>query len=408
VIEPRHRSPLRRATASCGALAVLIVGLWFGGHPSWLPAPIRDVFVSKTADDRLVQTTLNLIGKNYYRPVNTTTLLNTGLEAAVSSLKDPYSHYYPPALYRSFENETNSQVTGIGVSVAAEPVDDGIEIEEVFQDSPAARAKLQHGDIITAVDGTSLAGKTVTQGSKLIQGNAGTQVKLTIERDGHQRTLSLTRENVTIPVAASKLLHYGGKAIGYLEFTQFAQNSAQELRQQVAKMLKAGAQGLVLDLRDNPGGLLEQAVGVASIFIPAGTIVTTRGRNQPTTDYPALGNALAPKIPMVVLVDRGTASSAEIVTGALKDHDRAKVVGTRTYGKGVFQQIQPLPGGGALDITVGEYFTPNGENLAAGGVKGGVKEGKGIKPNVYVYDNPDDPGAQALKVAEKTVAAEIK
>jgi carboxyl-terminal processing protease len=404
VIDPRHRSPPRRAAATCAALVLLLIGVWFGGHPSWLPTPIRDAFVSKTADERLVQTTLDLIGKNYYRPVNTTSLLNTGLEAAVNSLKDPYSHYYPPALYRSFENETNPQVTGIGVAVAAEPVDGGIEIEEVFQGSPAAKARLQHGDIITAVNGKSLAGKTVTGGSKLIHGAAGTQVKLTIERDGHKRTVTITRQDVTVPVTSSELVHYDGKAIGYLQFTSFTENSAQELRQQVSKMLKAGAQGLVLDLRDNGGGLLEQAVGVASIFIPAGTIVTTRGRNQPTTVYSALGDALAPKIPMVVLVDRDTASSAEIVTGALKDHDRAKVVGTRTYGKGVFQEIQPLPGGGALDITVGEYFTPNGENLGAGG----VKEGKGIKPNVYVYDNPDDPSAHALKVAEATVAAEIK
>jgi carboxyl-terminal processing protease len=169
-------------------------------------------------------------------------------------------------------------------------------------------------------------------------------------------------------------------------------------------MLKDGAQGLVLDLRDNPGGLLLQAVGVASLFIPDGTIVTTRGRSQPTTVYTALGDAIAPKVPLVVLVNRGTASSAEIVTGALKDRGRAKVVGTNTYGKGVFQEIQPLPGGGALDITVGEYYTPDGQNLGAGG----VKEGKGITPNVYVYDNPDNPGSRALTVAEQTVSKEIK
>ncbi len=127
-------------------------------------------------------------------------------------------------------------------------------------------------------------------------------------------------------------------------------------------------------------------------------------RSQPTNTYLALGDAIAPKIPLVVLVDRGTASSAEIVGGALKDHGRAKVIGTHTYGKGVFQELMPLSGGGALDLTVGEYFTPNGHNLGAGG----VKEGKGIAPNVYVYDNPNDPSTRALKVAESTVAAEIR
>jgi carboxyl-terminal processing protease len=385
-------------------VVLLLVGVWFGGHPSWLPAPLRSAFVSKTADERLVQTTLDLIAKNYYRPVKTGKLLNTGLEAAVASLDDPYSHYYPPALYRSFQYETNPQVAGIGVQVAAEPVHGGIEVEEVFQGSPAAKAGLQHGDIITAVGSTSLAGKTVDHGSKLIRGRAGTAVRLTITHDGKTHSVTITRADVTVPVASSKLLHYNGKALGYLQFTQFTQGSADELRQQVQRMLKAGAQGLILDLRDNPGGLLEQAVGVASLFIKSGTIVTTRGRAQPTTVYTALGDAIAAKLPMVVLVDRGTASSAEIVTGALKDRGRAKVVGTHTYGKGVFQELMPLSGGGALDITVGEYYTPNGHNLGAGG----VKEGKGIKPNVYVYDNPNAPGSHALKIAEQTVAGEIK
>jgi carboxyl-terminal processing protease len=390
------------------AVVLLLIGVWFGGHPSWLPSPLRNAFVSKTADERLVQTTLDLISKDYYRRVDTGKLLNTGLEAAVASLDDPYSHYYPPALYRSFQYETNPQVAGIGVEVAAEPVHHGIEVEEVFQGSPAAKAGIRQGDIITAVGSKSLAGKTVDAGSKLIRGKAGTAVRLTISRSGNTRSVTITRADVTVPVAASKLLHYKGKALGYLQFTQFTEGSAEELDLQVQKMLKAGAKGLILDLRDNPGGLLEQAVGVASLFIKSGTIVTTRGRSQPTTVYTALGDAIAPTIPMVVVVDRGTASSAEIVTGALKDHDRAKVIGTRTYGKGVFQELMPLQGGGALDLTVGEYFTPNGHNLAAGGVAGGVKEGRGIKPNVYVYDNPAKPGTHALRVAEQTVAGEIK
>jgi carboxyl-terminal processing protease len=386
-----------------GAVLLLLIGVWFGGHPSWLPAPLRSAFVSKTSDERLVQTTLDLVAKDYYRKIDTKQLLNTGLEAAVASLNDPYSHYFPPALYTSFQQETNPQVAGIGVEVAVQPVDNGIEVEEVIQGSPAASAGLRHGDIIPAVGAKSLKGMTVAAGSKLIRGDVGTAAKLTVLRNGKSRTVTITRANVTVPVASSKLIDYHGKRLGYLNFTQFTEGSAAELRRQVQKMLKRHAQGLILDLRDNPGGLLAQAVGVASLFIKSGTIVTTRGRSQPTTVYTALGDAIATKIPMVVLVDRGTASSAEIVTGALKDRGRAKVIGTHTYGKGVFQELMPLAGGAALDLTVGEYFTPNGQNLGAGG----VKEGKGIKPNVYVYDNPNAPGTHALKVAESTVAAEI-
>ena len=401
-------SSLRRWLTALGLVALLLVGVWFGGHPSWLPAPFRSVFVSKTADERQVQAALDLLSNDYYRHVDTQKLLNTGLQAAVSSLGDPYSHYFPPAQYRSFQQQTNPQVAGIGVEPAADPVHGGLQIVEVIQGSPAASAGLLHGDIITAVGSKSLRGRSVDEDARLIRGAPGTKVRLTYLRKGKSHTVTITRANVSVPVAGSKLITYHGKKLGYLEFTQFSQNSASQLRQQLKRVLKQGAQGLILDLRDNPGGYLDQAVAVASLFIRSGTIVTTRGRSQPTTVYTALGDPVAPKTPMVVLVDRGTASSAEIVTGALKDRGRAKVVGTHTYGKGVYQQLFPLAGGAALDITVGEYFTPNGHNLAAGGVRGGVKEGSGIAPNVYVYDNPNAPGAHALKVAERTVAAEIR
>jgi carboxyl-terminal processing protease len=205
-------------------------------------------------------------------------------------------------------------------------------------------------------------------------------------------------------VASGKVVSYHGKKLGYLQFTSFTDGSGAELKQQVEKVLHAGAQGLILDLRENGGGLLNEAVNVASIFIPDGTIVSTAGRTQPRQVYIARGGAIPTSIPMVVLVDKNTASSAEIVTGALQDRHRALVVGTHTYGKGVFQEVEPLSNGGALDITVGEYFTPSGRNLGGGG----VKQGAGITPNVYAADNPRSLTDHALTVAERTVAAEIQ
>jgi carboxyl-terminal processing protease len=384
------------------ALVAVVVGLWFGGHPDWLPSPLRSVFVSQTTNERRVQEVLDLLSRDYYRRVDTRKLVNVGLQAAVASLNDPYSHYYPPSQYRSFLDETNPQVSGIGVSVAQTA--SGPEVTQVFPNSPAARAGLTRGDVITAVGSQSLRGRGLTYSSNLIKGRAGTAVKLTV-RQGHAlRHVRLVRADVRVPQSASKLLSYHGHRLGYVQYTAFTQGSAAGLRNQVKKMLQRGAQGLILDLRDNGGGLLEEAIKVASMFIPDGTIVTTRGRSQPTVVYTAVGHALAPKIPMVVLVNRDTASSAEIVTGALKDRGRAKVVGTNTYGKGVFQEIQNLPGGGALDITVGEYFTPNGQNLGGGG----VREGRGIQPNVFVPDNPAHPGAHALHVGERVLASEIR
>ena len=172
--------------------------------------------------------------------------------------------------------------------------------------------------------------------------------------------------------------------------------------QAVQQALKEGARGIVLDLRGNGGGLVEEAQLIASIFIPHGVIVTTSGRTQPRQTLTATGGAISPKIPAVVLVDANTASAAEIVTAALQDHRRATVVGSHTFGKGVFQEEEKLANGGALDITVGEYFTPNGRNLGGGG----VRQGAGVKPEVLVKSGLD--GAEGLKVALETLAAKVR
>src|SRR5205085_541257 len=197
---------------------------------------------------------------------------------------------------------------------------------------------------------------------------------------------------------------YHGAKVGYLQLTSFTHGAGNELRAQVHRVLKGGARALILDLRSNGGGLLNEAINVASIFIPDGTIVSTDGRAQPRQVYLAKRNAIATKQPMVVLVDRGTASAAEIVTAALQQRHRALVVGTRTYGKGVFQEVEPLPNGGALDFTVGEYFTPDGQNLGGGG----VRRGKGVAPNIHAIDNPRTHVDEALRKAEQAVAGKVR
>jgi carboxyl-terminal processing protease len=357
------------------------------------------VFVSQTTEERQVQDVMNLLASRYYRPVNTQRLVNAGLTAAVASLHDPYSHYFPPEEYQSFMDVTNGQEAGIGVEIFPESA--GLRIEEVFSGSPAARAGLVRGDLITRVGSTRVTASNEKRATALIRGTPGTDVTLTVLHRGHSRRVQITRANVAIPVAASAVMRFHGVRLGWLRFTSFTQGSAAALRAQVRRVLRHGARGLILDLRDNGGGLLAEAIKVASIFIPDGTIVTTRGRSQPTQVYTAIrGMAIPTSIPMAVLVDRGTASSAEIVTGALKDRHRATVVGTHTFGKGVFQEIQDVPGGGALDITVGEYFTPNGQNLGGGG----VREGAGLTPDVYVGGSGD----AALRVAERLVAAKVR
>jgi carboxyl-terminal processing protease len=383
------------------AVVVLLLGIWLGGHPSWLPSPLRSTFVDDR-NGRLVDEALSVLSREYYRPINKSQLVNKGLTAAVASLDDPYSHYFSPTDYRVFLNQSNPHLSGVGIDVLPDPR--GLRVADVFPNSPAARAGLVRGDVIVQVGSTPLANRSADFASRLIKGRAGTRVTLTVLSGHRRRVVSITRANLVVPVASGNLVSYRGLKIGDVRLTSFTDGSGSELRQQVKRMLDGGARALILDLRGNGGGLLDEAVNVASIFIPDGTIVSTDGRSQPRQVYVAKGNAIAPKIPMVVLVDRGTASAAEIVTGALKDRGRAKVVGTHTYGKGVFQEIQTLSNGGALDITVGEYFTPSGRNLGGGG----VREGVGIPPDVAVATRPHATGDSGLTAAERTVAAEVQ
>ena len=398
---PRSRRP-RVAALVLAAIVVLAVGLWFGGHPSWLPGPLRSAFTSQSSSEKLVNQVIGLLSKDYYRKIDRADLVNKGLAAAVASLGDPYSHYYDPSDYHSFQNETDPHLSGIGIDIEAKP--QGLLVQDVFAGSPAAKAGLTTGDLITHAGATSLANRSSKFSSSLIKGRAGTAVMLTIERGSHKRTVRVVRANVTVPVAAGKILRYKGSKLGYVDLTSFAQGSGDEVRAQVDRLRRQGAKALILDLRENGGGLLQEGVNVASIFIPDGTIVSTDGRSQPRQVYMAKGNAIATSIPLVVLVDHNTASAAEIVTGALQDRHRAKVVGTRTYGKGVFQEIQPLSNGGALDFTIGEYFTPSGHNLGGGG----VRRGAGITPNISADTAPHAHTDTALTVAEKTVAAELR
>ena len=259
-------------------------------------------------------------------------------------------------------------------------------------------AGLRDGDVIVQAHGTSLIGHDETFAGDRIRGPAGSYVALVVRRGPRRLTVRVKRTDITLPVASSRLLNYHGRKLGYVELEQFSQNAGNEVRQQVDAMRRQGAQAIILDLRDNGGGLVAQAVATASIFIPNGTIVSTAGRAVPRQVYFATGHAIPTSVPLVVLANSDTASSAEIVTGALKVRGRATVVGTHTYGKGVFQEIDSLPNGGALDFTVGHYYLPNGQNLGGPG----VTRGHGIVPNVYARGIEHQ-----LQVAERVAAAKV-
>jgi carboxyl-terminal processing protease len=397
---PPSRSP-QIALRVAIVIVVLLVGVWLGGHPGWLPSSIRGAFVDD-GNNQLVDQALTMIQRDYYRPVSKAQLDDTSLAAAVASLNDPFSQYISPSDYSSF-GHISPHISGIGIDVKPDPR--GLRVVDVFPGTPAAKAGLAPSDLIIKVGSADLAGHNSTYDSDLIRGRAGTAVQLTVIGGGRTTAITITRQSFTLPVADDRLLSYDGLKLGYVQLTTFNQVGAGvQVRADVDQVLRQGARGITLDLRDNGGGLITEAVSVASIFLPDGTIVSTRGRNSPQQVFTATGGAISTKIPVVVLVDRGTASASEIVTAALQDRHRALVVGTHTFGKGVFQEEQPLSNGGALDITVGEYFTPNGRNLGGGG----VKEGAGVTPNVYAVDNPRTAKDEALIAAERTLAAEVR
>jgi carboxyl-terminal processing protease len=380
---------------------LLVLGIWLGGHPGNLPGFARDALVG---DDqgRLYDEALDTISQNYYRPVDKDKLLNQGLAAGVASLDDRFSHYFDPKEYKDFEEATDGAFEGVGMNVSE--VKRGLKVLTVFDGSPAKRGGVRPDDVITAVDGHSLAGRSSQEATTLIKGKAGTQVTLTVVTGkAAPREVHLRRARVDVPVVTSEMKESGGTKVAHVSLSGFTSGAHGEVRKAVDRLLKAGAQGVVLDLRDNGGGLLNEAVLTASIFIPEGTIVSTNGRARPRRVFEATGNPIDTKIPVVVLVNRDSASASEIVTGALQDRDRAEVVGTRTFGKGVFQEVRRLSNGGALDITVGEYFTPKGHNLGGGG----VKQGAGIEPDVKAEDDTGTRNRdEALEVAVKTVAHE--
>jgi carboxyl-terminal processing protease len=391
----RPRLP-RLAFLACLIPVALVLGIWLGGHPDGLPGFVRSALVGDS-QGRVYQEAIDRIERDYYRPVDRDQLLNKSLDAAVASLQDQFSHFFSPKDYTAFQLDTEGQFEGVGMTVSA--VKQGLKVEQVYDGSPADKGGLKAGDIIVGANGKSLAGKSSDQSTALIKGPAGTTVTLKTS-DG--RTLRLQRAKVDVPVVESKLERKDGKKLAWVALAGFTSGSGDRVKAAVQKQLKAGAKGVVLDLRHNGGGLLNEAVTVASVFLEDGRVVSTKGRARPEHVYNATGGAISPKIPVVVLVDGASASASEIVTGALQDRHRAKVVGTRTFGKGVFQEIETLSNGAALDITVGEYFTPSGRNLGGGG----VRKGAGIRPDIKAQDNPKTPQDEALQTALKTVAAE--
>jgi carboxyl-terminal processing protease len=384
------------ASLAVTVVALVCAGIWLGGHPSHLPPFLRDAFVGGNAGLNVEAT--EAIEDTYFRPVSADELTNSSLQGMVRGLRlrfhDRFSSYFSPKSLERFNEEISGRFSGVGLVVS--PVKRGLRVTHVFKGSPAGRAGIESGDVIVSVEGDSIAGVDSEVATARIKGEEGTDVEIGVldPRSGRVHRLRLTREEITIPVAIGQVRTVGGRKLGYVRLASFSLGSHALLRKAVEKVYREGAEGVVLDLRENGGGLLDEAVLGASIFLPEGElVVTTDSRTEGHAEYKTVGGNL-PRRPLVVLIDRNTASAAEILTAALADDAGAEVVGTRSFGKGVFQQEVNLSNGGALKLTVGEYFTPEGKNLA----------GHGIEPDVEAKNVPGTARDEALERALEVLA----
>jgi carboxyl-terminal processing protease len=318
---------------------------------------------------RYLETFANVLGilqENYVEEIEAKDAIEGAINGLLLSL-DPHSAYLKPENYREFRNETNGSFTGIGIRITLE--DGVITVIAPIADTPADKAGIKAHDKIIRIDGEPTKGKTPFDAVKIMRGPRGTEVTLSIYRDGWESSKDFTMRRSEIPLLSVKslLLKPG---FGYLRISNFQRNTTNEMSTHIEKLQETSPlRGLILDLRNNPGGLLDQAVSVSDLFLEEGLIVYTRGRNkdQDLTFEAKADNSLG-RFPLVLLVNEGTASASEIVAGAVQDHRRGVIVGTNTFGKGSVQSIIPLNDGAGLKMTTAHYYTPLGRSIQVTGI----------------------------------------
>ncbi len=322
----------------------------------------------------------------------------------ISGVGDAYSTYYTQEEYDAFKEETSGIYNGIGIKMYLETEDNSIVIKEVFEGSPAESAGLLPYDKIIKVAGKSVSGNDYTTVTELVAGKKDTDIALTIYRPSDNKTyeFSLTRSNITYPTVYFRMLD---EDLAYIQVTKFEELTHNQFKNALEKSKEQNAKGIVLDLRNNPGGLLRIAKDIVDELVPEGIIVSTKDKNGKSIEYYA--DREYHDIPMVVLINGSSASASEVVAGALKDYNRAKLVGETSYGKGVVQTIIPLSDGSAIKLTTSQYFTPSGVCIQGIGIEPDVHIGLPIEKllkGAKLEDTEDDQLQTAMKVLREEIS----
>jgi carboxyl-terminal processing protease len=340
------------------------------------------------------------IEDSYFKEVTPEELESGSIRGMVNEIRkeydDRFSHYFDPKQYKQFQESLSGDFKGVGLSIKDVP--EGLEVTTVFEGSPAEGAGIDVGDVILEADGKSLAGIPPEVATAKIKGKVGTKVELRVQPvgGGKPREIDVERAKITFPAAQGRIEKVDGRKVAYVAFASFDQGAHAELREEIDRLYRQGAEGLILDLRGNGGGRLDEAIASASIFVEDGDIVTTRGRATGEEVFDALGDAIDPR-PTVVLTNRATASASEILAAAMSDYGLATLVGETTFGKGTVQESVPLPDGSAINLTVAEYFTSEDISIAD----------EGIPPDVKVKEDLENEKDEGLEKALEVLGQKL-
>ncbi len=318
-------------------------------------------------------------------------------------LRDPYTRFLDPQNFEILTSQTSGELTGIGIRLAIDSGSGSLVVVESLVNSPAREAGVKDGDRITAIDGRLTSLMSLEQASEAIRGEVGSSVELEVAREGRFLEFSLARAQIEVPSVHATLRQEGQKRIGYIKLDEFSSHAAEQMEKAISDLSQQNAEAFILDLRGNPGGLLLASVDIARMWMETGPIVKTIDRNGGDRDFAANNTAIT-NLPLVVLVDGDSASSSEILAGALKDNRRATIVGTRTYGKGTVQSVHTLSDGSGLAVTISRYYPPSGINISEHGITPDIQLDLTREQNSRLQNNPNLIGTSEDPLYSRAIA----
>ena len=330
----------------------------------------------------------------------------------LEQLEDPYTRFMNPEEFKNMQIDTSGELTGVGIQISKDEETDRLLVIAPIEDTPAFEAGILAKDLIVGIDGTDTKGMEVNDAVKLIRGKPGTRVTLTIERDGQKKDYEIERANIKIHPVKARIENSPIGPVGYIRLTQFSAQASKEMRDAIKDLEEKSVAGYILDLRSNPGGLLYSSIDIARMWLNQGTIVSTVDRQGERDRKSANNNALTNK-PLVVLIDGGSASASEILSGALQDHNRATLVGTQTFGKGLVQSVRTLGDGSGLAVTIAKYLTPSGRDINKEGIPPDIiielseEQRKEIQSDIQLIGSSKDPQFnKALEILSQEIQAQ--